>query len=212
MFCLLKGYFLRSTSVGGLRLPEEGSDGDTVEKDWTLPRRKEKGWCGACGISAGKNETALEEETEFQEKKKETLHASSFNFLNALQLYENLMQGWEHTDNLGWFGLVSLHLYLPFCYLWNNSFLYPSWSLCIWLSWQPRLHEDDTFRLHVLIFSNLYKKSEPIFFFLLFSPPETSKQPVKFPFCLKISNNIKGSFLFRSQVDACYCLAKETNC
>lgn len=80
MFCLLEGYFLRSTSVGGLCLPEEGSDGDTVEKDWTLPRRKEKGWCGACGISAGKNETALEEETEFQEKKKETLHASSFKF------------------------------------------------------------------------------------------------------------------------------------
>lgn len=175
----------------------------------TEPFREENktGGAGHVGYQQGRRKLNFRKE---KNKKKLCMHPH-FSLLNAQQLGENLMQGREHTENLGWFGLVSLHLYLSFCELWNNSFLY-SWSLCIWLSWQPRLHEDETFRLHILISSSLYQKSESLFFFFLFfSPLETSKQAVKFPFSLKINTNIKRSFVFWFQVDACYCLAKETN-
>lgn len=178
------------------------------------------GGAGHVGYQQGRRKSNFRKE----KNKKKLCMRPHFSLLYALQLDEILMQGREHTENLGWSGLVSLHLYLSFCELWNNAFLYPSWSLCIWLSWQPRLHEDETFRdmiiriikineTFILISSSLYQRSQSLFFFFLFfSPLETSKQPAKFPFSLKINSNIKHSFLFWSQVDACYCLAKETNC
>lgn len=94
----------------------------------TEPYQEEKKMDGVghVGYQQGRRKQQWRKKLNFRKKRKKLCMHPHLSLLNALQLYENLMQGREHTDNLGWFGLVSLHLYLPFCYLWNNSFLYPS--------------------------------------------------------------------------------------
>lgn len=94
----------------------------------TEPYQEEKKMDGVghVGYQQGRRKQQWRKKLNFRKKRKELCMHPHLSLLNALQLYENLMQGREHTDNLGWFGLVSLHLYLPFCYLWNSSFLYPS--------------------------------------------------------------------------------------